>query len=185
MNNCENVTISEMMEKVGDFEITETKLVCTPTSDQPRAVVMVTILVDGKAYSALGEASVNEDSEITKNSVVCVAETRALARALRWATKTSTVAKEEIPTVRQDSGGTSSEPEVGILPDGTRSCGHWPENQEKMFIDLAEGGYYSNEDEDEVDGLMSDIKNNKKIKGSDYYDLIKRMKKERERKKSN
>jgi len=187
MNNCESVTIQEMMKKIGDsdFEVIESELVCTPTADQHRAVVKKSIVVDGKTYSALGEASIDEDSDITKISVVSVAETRALARALRWATRTSAVAEEEIPAVSGDTSENTSETDVGILPDGTRSPGHWPESQEKWFVDMANEGSYAKEDEAAVKQLLSDIENIRKIKGTDHYDLINRMKKERGRRKNN
>ncbi|MBN4076517.1 hypothetical protein JYT16_02240 [Gemmatimonas aurantiaca] len=182
MNNIEPVTIEEMLAKIGDkeFEVTSTDVIAIPSYGQPRAVARVCVKLDGRLSCAIGEASIEEDSPITKNSVVSVAETRALARALRWATRTSTVSAEEIPSVSRVS---HSDPEVGILPDEARTPGHWKECQQKWFQDMADEGAYTVEDRSLVKELESKISNNEFIRGSDYYDLINRMKAERERNK--
>ena len=65
--------------------------------EKKRAVFKATVTVDGNLFEGHGETTVENISGDTAKSWMRIAETRAIVRALRWATNNATCAEEEKP----------------------------------------------------------------------------------------
>jgi len=78
------------------LEIVETSVIQMPTEHNRVAVVRKTIRIEGKLYSGIGEAKSTNVDEIYSDTLISIAETRALVRALRWGTNTPDTAVEEL-----------------------------------------------------------------------------------------
>lgn len=98
--------LQELFEKVEglDYKIVETTLLHTPTEEFPTVVVKKTVRVGEQLYSALDDASAATVDECVKCSLVSMADTRALVRALRFATRTARTAWEELRHDGKDRG---------------------------------------------------------------------------------
>lgn len=65
--------------------------------EKKRAVFKAIVTADGMTFEGHGETTEENISGDTAKSWMRIAETRAIVRALRWATNNATVAEEEIP----------------------------------------------------------------------------------------
>lgn len=65
--------------------------------EKKRAVFKATVNADGNLFEGHGETTVENISGDTAKSWMRIAETRAIVRALRWATNNATCAEEEKP----------------------------------------------------------------------------------------
>jgi len=86
-----------------ELESVETKLIQIPTKDNPLAIVSAVIRTKKGTFTGLGDASPENVNEFIAPHLIRMAETRALARAFRFATNIGLTAFEELYSSDNDS----------------------------------------------------------------------------------
>ena len=94
MNNFDDL-LSDAHEKYPDLLSIRTELIDNNWKDKC-AIVKATVEIKGLGtFTAYGDSTQENCGDIVKKHWIRMAETRAIARALRWATNNAATAKEE------------------------------------------------------------------------------------------
>jgi hypothetical protein len=155
MPEFKGVPFKELLDKAHKIGLqgVETELIHADYAS-PLFVFRATVKTPDGAYTAHGEAHPNNTNRMIVPHLLRMAESRAIARALRWATNTGEAASDELSEEARAEAPAQTQPPVtsssSAPPNNARTIDE-ALNQKKRCIELLKSDVFG--EEERIDGL--------------------------------